>query len=124
MPVTASIRSGGPVADIRITMLGAFGVVFDGRPGARAEWRRRQAAALVKLLALTPGRTLHREQVIDALWPELDPAEAAPRLHKAAHYARRALGDQRSLVLTGETVALYPDRTADVDAVRFERLAD
>ena len=45
--------------------------------------------------------------------------EAAPRLHKAAHYARRALGGEtRSLVLDGETVALYPDAEVDVDAVR------
>ena len=47
-----------------------------------------------ELLALTEGRSMHREQVMDALWPELSVDAAGPRLHKAAHYARRALGDQ------------------------------
>jgi DNA-binding SARP family transcriptional activator len=109
---------------VHITLLGGFEVAVDGRPVPSAEWRRRQAAAVVKLLALAPGRSLHRERVIDALWPDLALEEAAPRLHKAAHYARRSLGDPRSLVLSGETVALFPDAEVEVDAVRFQRLAE
>ena len=112
------------MSQVRITLLGDFGVVVDGRPVPASEWRRRQAAALVKILALTPSRSLHRERVIDAIWPGLDVAEAAPRLHKAAHYARRALDSPRSVVLGGESVALYPDAEVDIDAVRFERLAE
>jgi len=109
---------------MQITLLGGFEVVVDGRRVPPADWRRRQAAALVKLLALAPRRTLHREQVIDALWPDLYLDEAAPRLHKAAHYARRAIGQPRSLVLGGDTVTLFPDAEVDIDAVRFERLAE
>jgi DNA-binding SARP family transcriptional activator/RecA/RadA recombinase len=109
---------------VHITLLGSFDVVVDGRHVPPAEWHRRQAAALVKLLALAPGRSLHRERVIDALWPDLDLDQAAPRLHKAAHYARRSLGDPRSLVLSGETVALSPGADVDVDAIRFQRLAE
>jgi DNA-binding SARP family transcriptional activator len=101
--------------------LGDFAVRVDGRAVPAADWRRRQAAALVKLLALAPRRTLHREQVIDALWPELPIEEAAPRLHKAAHYARRALGDARALVLDGNTVSLFPDTEVIIDAQLFER---
>ena len=78
--------------DVRITLLGGFEVAVAGTPVPAAQWRRRHAAALVKILALVPGRRLHREQLIDTLWPELTVEEAAPRLHKAAHYARRALG--------------------------------
>jgi DNA-binding SARP family transcriptional activator len=105
-------------------LLGGFEVVAGGRPVPPAEWRRRQAAALVKLLALAPGRVLHREQVVDALWPDLRLGAAAPRLHKAAHYARRALRLPQSVVLSGETVALCPDAEVEVDAVRFQRLAE
>jgi len=109
---------------MRIRLLGGFEVVVDGRRVPPVDWRRRHAAALVKLLALAPGRTLHREQVIDALWPNLCVDDAAPRLHKAAHYARRTLGEPQSLVLSHETVALLPDGDVDVDTVRFERLAE
>ena len=97
------------VLDVRIALLGGFDVVVAGSTVPRAEWRRRQAANLVKLLALTPGRALHREQVTDRLWPDLDVEAAGPRLHKAAHYARRSLGSLRALVLDGEIVALFPD---------------
>ena len=77
--------------DVRITLLGGFEVIAAGTVVPSAHWRRRHAAALVKVLAMLPGRRMHREQVIDTIWPELSVDEAAPRLHKAAHYARRAL---------------------------------
>ena len=80
-----------------IDLLGGFAVRIDGRPIPPTEWRRRQAASLVKLLALAPRRTLHREQVIDALWPGAAIDDAGPRLHKAAHFARRLLGDSSAL---------------------------
>jgi DNA-binding SARP family transcriptional activator len=108
---------------VEINLLGNFAVRVDGRAVPAADWRRRQAAALVKLLALAPRRTLHREQVIDALWPEIPMEEAAPRLHKAAHYARRSLGDPRALVLDGNTVSLFPDAEVIIDAEVFERRA-
>src|SRR5690606_11005989 len=81
------------------------------------------AANLVKLLALAPNRTLHREQVIDALWPDLTVTEAGPRLHKAAHFARRALGRSEAVVLSADLVALFPDADVTTDAAAFERLA-
>jgi DNA-binding SARP family transcriptional activator len=77
----------------------------------------------VKLLALAPRRTLHREQVIDALWPGTAVDDAAPRLHKAAHYARRALDDPRALVLAADAVSLFPGADVAVDAEAFERCA-
>ena len=61
-------------------------------PRRRGRLDPTQRRALVKLLALRPGRRLPREQVIDLLWPDLLLEQAAPRLHKAAHYARTALG--------------------------------
>ena len=91
-----------------ITLMGGFAAMLDDGPVDPSAWRRRHASSLVKLLALAPGRRLHREQVIDLLWPELSPSEAAPRLHKAAHYARRALDDPMSLVLAGETGRTVP----------------
>ena len=94
-----------------------------GRPHlARSHWSRRHSAALVKLLALTPGRSLHREQVIDALWPDLGIDHAAPRLHKAAHYARKALGHRDAVVLNAETVRLCPDDDVHIDGARFQQL--
>ena len=105
---------------VDIFLLGRFDVRVDGREIPTSAWSRRSAASLVKVLALAPRRQLHREQVLDALWPDVAPAEAMPRLHKAAHFARRALGPD-SVVLRQENVLLFPDRPVTVDADRFEQ---
>jgi DNA-binding SARP family transcriptional activator len=85
--------------EIHVTLLGRFAVTVAGVPVAEAGWKRRHAAAVVKVLALAPGRRLHREQVIDLVWPGDTIAEAVPKLHKAAHFARRALGVPDAVVL-------------------------
>ena len=105
-------------------LLGGFTVLVGGTPVPASRWSRRHASALVKLLALSPRGRLHRDRVVDALWPELTVDVALPRLHKAAHYARRALGDRDAIVLKGEVVALFPDAALEVDAVAFEAAAD
>jgi DNA-binding SARP family transcriptional activator len=109
--------------NVEIDLLGGFAIRIDGRAIPATEWRRRQAASLVKLLALAPRRTLHREQVIDALWPHTAIDDAGPRLHKAAHFARRSLGDSSALVLSGDTASLFPDAHVVVDVDEFERNA-
>ena len=108
---------------VEIELLGEFRVRVDGRPVAGAAWARRDAASLVKVLALQRGRRLHREQLIDVLWPGLGLADAAPRLHKASFYARRALGRPDAVVLSADEVALFPDDTVTVDVAAFEQEA-
>src|SRR5579862_6904064 len=109
--------------EIAVTLLGRFAVTVGGVPVPEASWKRRHAAALVAVLALAPGRRLHREQVMDLLWPGDTIAAAAPRLHKAAHFARRALGVPGAVVLRGDQVLLCPGGSLAVDATRFEELA-
>ena len=121
----ATMADSSGAAKVEIRMLGGFEVLLDGSPVPAAGWPRPQAATLVKLLALAPGRLLHREQLVDRLWPDLSIAEAAPRLHKVAHYARRALGEDRTaIVLRNETVALLPAAEVVVDVDVFERVAE
>ena len=49
---------------MRVWTLGSFQVSVGTRTIAESAWRLRKAAAKVKLLALSPGHRLHREQVI------------------------------------------------------------
>lgn len=77
----------------------------------------------MKYLALTPGHRAHREQVVDALWPD-EPVDAvAPKLHKATHFARRALGSSDALTTVGDILTLFPDEHVEVDALAFESAA-
>ncbi len=108
---------------IHVTLLGGFAVGVDGVPVADSHWKRRHAAAIVKVLALAPGGRLHREQLIDRVWPGETIAGAIPKLHKAAHFARRAIGAPNAVVLRGQQIVLCPDAKMTVDAVRFEDLA-
>lgn len=109
---------------VLIRLLGQFSVSVDGQDIAPSDWARRSAADLVQLLALSSGSRLHRDHVLDALWPDLDPAAAVPRLHKAAHFARRTLGHTDAVVLRDDVVALFPQAAVVVDAAEFEAAAD
>src|SRR3954447_13451038 len=110
--------------DVHVRLLGGFEVVVDRRAVPDDAWRRRAAAALVKLLALAPGHRLLRERVTDALWPDLLLDDALPRLHTAAHHARAALGSRDAVVLEQGAVALFPGGQVRVDVEEFERAAD
>jgi predicted ATPase/DNA-binding SARP family transcriptional activator len=88
-------------------------------------WRQRRAAAVVKLLALAPSHRLHREQVIEALWPELDGEAAANNLRVAMHRARSRLEEAgaprgRFLVRDGEDVALAAADAVWIDVDAYE----
>jgi DNA-binding SARP family transcriptional activator len=109
---------------VGLTLLGGFEVRVEDDAIAARHWSRRQSSALVKLLAMSPSRSLHRELVIDALWPHLGIDDAAPRLHKAAHYARKLLGRRDAVVLTGDAVYLWPDGDVHIDMVQFRHLAE
>jgi predicted ATPase len=106
------------VSRVTIRLLGGFGALVDGEPVPRAAWRLRKSRELVKLLALTPGHRLHREQAMDVLWGDRDPAAAANNLNQAVHVARRALGTS---VIESRDGLLQLQ--AEVDADEFERAA-
>ena len=100
-------------------MLGRFRAELAAVPVPEDAWRGGRAKAVVKVLALAPDHCLHREQVMDALWPDLAPEAAGANLRKAVHYARRATSP-RSVLSHGEV--LVADAWVDVDA--FEAAAD
>ena len=106
-----------------IVLLGGFHVTVDGRPIPDNAWRHRRAGDLVKLLALAPAHRMHREQVMDALWPSLDAEAAGANLRKAIHFARRTLGSDDAIGTAGPSVALFPGATMTVDAERFATAA-
>src|SRR2546426_10233452 len=69
-------------AGLAIRLLGDFNALVRGRAVEDAQWARPQAKLLVKLLALDPRHQLHRQQLIDIIWPDLDPESGAANLHK------------------------------------------
>ena len=109
-------------------MLGDFRVSVGARIIREGEWHLRKAGSLIKLLALASGHRLHREQVMEWLWPDLDPKAAANNLRYALHIARRTLertssADSRYLQLLGDHLALCSDGPLWVDVESFEDAA-
>ena len=76
---------------LAIQLLGDFRVTVGSRAIDEREWRLRKARSLVKLLALAPRHRLHREHIIDRLWPDMGPEDGANNLHKALYVTRRIL---------------------------------
>ena len=65
--------SGAPLPTLEVDLLGRFAVRIDGAEVVPDRWPSLRAAHLVQLLSLQPRRRLTRDQVVDALWPQLEP---------------------------------------------------
>jgi predicted ATPase/DNA-binding SARP family transcriptional activator len=115
------------VVGLQLTLLGPFRAAVDGAPIENKAWRRRKAAALVKLLALQPGGRLHRDQVLDLLWPAYEVEAALNNFHQALHGARRALEPTgragRFLRWNGEVLELSPAVPVVTDVQVFQERA-
>ena len=113
---------------VRVRLLGGFSVWVGSRAVAEGKWHLRKARSLVKLLALAPGHQLHREQVMDLLWPHLGRRAATNNLRGSLHAARTALASDpvvasRYLASKGERIALCPEVELWVDVETFEEAA-
>ncbi len=107
---------------LRLQLLGGFRLLRGQRP-IEVAWRTEKARSLVKILALAPGQRLHREQIFEALWPDLDPAAAANNFHFTLHAARRVLdaGDEPTgLLLRKQVLHLAPPGGVATDVAAFE----
>ncbi len=98
---------------VRVLCLGRFRLEIDGTPVTLSAIRPR-ARALLRLLALHTGQPVHRETILEALWPEAA-CDAGPRnLHVAISSLRQAL-ESRSA--DGEGISFIRDGDAYVLAV-------
>ena len=119
----AGVSSDG--APVRVRLLGSFDVDVGGRPVSGSAWRLRKASELVRILALAPGHRLHRETLMEQLWPDRPLEAASNNLHQAIRAARAAIGPtddagRRMLVLREGTVSLCPAGNLWVDAAAFD----
>lgn len=100
-----SDRSSGSAAVSRVRTLGRFEVVGVGR-AEPSRWSSRKARDALKILICRRGGAISREELIDALWPDVDLASGRTRL---------------SVVLSLLRSALDPDRRFGSDPLRADR---
>jgi ATP/maltotriose-dependent transcriptional regulator MalT/DNA-binding SARP family transcriptional activator len=80
---------------VAITTLGGFSVLRDDEPVPLADWQSKKARDLLKILVARRGRPVPREVLMEALWPEDDPARVANRLSVALATLRTVLDPQK-----------------------------
>ena len=107
---------------IEFRALGGFSVVRRGETVPVSEWQSRVARDLVKMLIANRGRPIHREILIDRLWPDGDAEGANHRLSVALSTIRGVLDPEKEhgrdhyVIADRETVALrYELISVDVE---------
>ncbi len=82
---------------IGVRLFGSFEVVVDGVP-VGLDGLRPRARSILRLLALHAGSPVHRETILETMWPDADPVAAGKRLHVSISAIRNQLGSIGSIV--------------------------
>jgi ATP/maltotriose-dependent transcriptional regulator MalT/DNA-binding SARP family transcriptional activator len=105
-PLGVLVRSAPAVS---IQTLGVFRVIRNGVPIPNTAWKSKKARDLLKIL-VARRRPTPRDQLMELLWPEVDPALASNRLSVLLSTVREVLQPQAAgegpLVSTGGAVSL------------------
>src|SRR3989440_9526691 len=132
-PIPTETTSDLKIATIRIYTLGQFRLERRDGPDWQtvtdAAWQHQRVRSLLGCLLSSPRRKLGREQLMDAIWPELDVETAAGRLDRAVYSLRQLFEPERSrlaaspLLLTEREVLVLADQSQVwIDADALERL--
>ncbi|MCC7104008.1 MAG: GAF domain-containing protein [Chloroflexi bacterium] len=81
--------TGAPFLDLRC--LGPFTLLRDGLPVPAHRFARRRSLTLLKILLTRYGKPVHREELVELLWPDGSPRVAGDLLNVVVHYLRRGL---------------------------------
>ena len=104
---------------VRLYLLGRFELRIDGQLAIGRSWPRAKAIELLKLLALDTQRSMPRDQILEALWPGVEPNAAANNLYKTLHHLRtatRRTSHDAIVAIDHGSVALRRDVWIDVYA--------
>lgn len=83
---------------LKVKLFGCFEVWRDGALISPATWKRRKTQTLFKVLVSERGKIFTQDQLIEAIFPDLEPEKAARNLGGRVSELRRMLepaSDQR-----------------------------
>lgn len=130
-PLRAAGSGSEPHPPLYVQTLGPFRVWRGEQEITPSAWGRGKALQLFQLLLSARSRPLHREQILETLWPEADPRTGAANLRVALSALHKALEPQRSrgqrpfyVQRRGELLLLNPEAPLVLDADEFLRLIE
>ncbi len=112
---------------LQVFTLGGFGIVVGGHSVDVGKWKRKHAVTLLKYLITQLDRPVHRERLIDCLWPDVDERQGWGRLKVTMYYLRselRANGISDDAVKTIDNAYLLRRDAIWVDTHVFERFVN
>jgi predicted ATPase/DNA-binding SARP family transcriptional activator len=111
---------------LRICLFGTFEVWREGQ--FIQDWKREKTKTLFKILLCDPGRVFSQDELIEYLWPDLDPKSAASNLRSRVGELRHVLepylqkGSQSKYIVTrhqGYCFQRHPDDWLDVAELNY-----
>jgi len=115
------------MSSLKIQLFGEFRVWRGEVPVGDEEWDRQKTRTLLKLLLTRPGRVFSRDEILEALWPDVPPTAAERSLWVTVSLLRRALepglsrgSDSRYVLQRRPGYAFNEHADCRVDAWEFE----
>lgn len=117
-------------AVLEICLLGPFQLSINGMEIPLSDWKSAKALMILKFLAANHGRGyIHREELIEFLWPEQDPDKTAARFNMAMSALRKTLEPDLSPKAASayidrkkDTYRLFADKRVNIDSEAFSSL--
>jgi LuxR family transcriptional regulator, maltose regulon positive regulatory protein len=120
-----------PGYQLRIQTLGSFQVWRGDQAISSKSWRREKARQLFQILLIHKSAPLDRDQVIEYLWPDIDPATAQRNFKVTLNTLYRVLeperepGSESSFVIReGSTYSIRPGADIWLDTEKFSEEID
>jgi DNA-binding SARP family transcriptional activator len=89
-PINPGLRAASMVG-LEIHLFGEFQVLRGEDLVEREEWGRQKSRPLLKLLLTRPVRAFSRDEILEALWPNVSPEAGERSLRAAISMLRKAL---------------------------------
>src|SRR5579864_61967 len=113
---------------LTVATLGRFAVYRDQQQFTGGNWNRRKVCSLFKLLVSAEQHRLHREQILEILWPSSTIEQAANSFGKTLYLLRRALepelasgkGNLSTYISLSHDAAILVPEYIQIDADIFE----
>jgi DNA-binding SARP family transcriptional activator len=115
---------------IAVQLLRPLAVTVNGTPMPEHAWRLRHPRQLFQMLCLRGGHRLHRDEAVEALWPQAAARASSNRLYHTIHvlraeFAKMGLSEREPVLLfQSGSLWLNPHHEFVVDALRFDEFVD
>jgi DNA-binding SARP family transcriptional activator/predicted ATPase len=113
---------------IRLSLFGNFEITLEAKTLNTRDFRHRHPLMVLHMLCVQPNHQIHRDLILDRLWPESTAEGASNRLYNTLHALRRTFAeaglpeDERIVLLQAGNVMLNPAHQYSVDLHAFSGL--